>query len=224
MIAVTLGDIVVPMWLCTLAAVGLAGLAAVILIVRGLWALRQDDRGAPDPRRPLAPQLRPGDCLLYRAKGIYGLLISLKTWHAVAHCEAYLGAGQSVASRDGIGVGQYPLREAQLWYVLRPQMPPFAVFPAQVRFEREWRGQGYDWCGLLRFAWRAEVSTLRFNNKQFCSEFLTRWYRAGGLDPFNHEDADAIAPSTFLQSNCFTVFEVLADGTVAPRAEVVDVA
>lgn len=156
---------------------------------------------------PIVDQLQAGDCLLYLPKGPYGFLIAIKTWHEIAHCEGYVGGGESVASRDGIGVGRYPLREAQLRYVMRP-IVPFDVAAAQQRFDREWRGQGYDYFGLLRFAWRAPVGRTRFNNKQFCSELLTRWYRAGGVDPFNGDDADAIAPKDFVQATVFRRFDV----------------
>lgn len=144
--------------------------------------------------------LQPGDCLLYApGKGLFGWIISLKTWHSIAHCEGYLGQGLSVASRDGLGVGMYPFREAGLSAVWRP-IVPFDQVRAQHWF---WsvNGQKYDWLGLLRFAWRAKVRN--DGNKQFCSEFLTRWYRAGGIDPFNGEDADAIPPYLFGVSSMF---------------------
>jgi len=41
--------------------------------------------------------------------------------------------------------------------------------------------------------------------KMFCSEFLTRWYRSGGFQPFSIEqDADRVAPAQFVQSAEFT--------------------
>jgi len=160
--------------------------------------------------------LQRGDCLLYAPKGFFGWVISLKTWHAVAHCECYVGTGLSVASRDGIGVGQFDWRRDGLKYVLRPNQP-IDLFAALARFDSEWRGQGYDFMGLLRFGWREPVSLFRFQNKQFCSEFLCRFYRAGGIDPFNGEDADSIAPFQYLLSPCFDVYEVSADGELTPR-------
>lgn len=148
--------------------------------------------------------LRPGDALLYKpgAWSLSGWIISLKTWHATAHCEGYLGDGYSVASRDGIGVGCYPFRDDKLSMVLRPNVPPFDLAKAQTWF---WSvdGQKYDWMGLLRFGWRSEVRN--DGDKMFCSEFLTRWYRRGGLDPFPREDADAVAPFEFKLSPVFSV-------------------
>ena len=151
--------------------------------------------------------LQPGDALLYGPKGAYGWIIAIKTWHAVSHCEGFIGDGEAVASRDGVGVGIYAFRRDRLTHVLRPRVP-FDLERAMREFHFHWRGQGYDWLGLLRFAWRAPITPVRFENKQFCSELLTRWYRAGGLDPFNGEDADAIAPFQFRLSNCFEVIHV----------------
>ena len=142
------------------------------------------------------PALQLGDCLLYGPVGWTGWIISLKTWHAVAHCETYIGAGCSVASRDGLGVDTYPVREAQLIHVLRPAAI-FNVSAALRWHEAVAKGQGYDWLGLLRFAWRAKVVPDALDNRQFCSEYTTRFYRAGGLDPFNGHDADAMVVSRF---------------------------
>ena len=153
--------------------------------------------------------LLPGDNLLYKPKGLFGYIISVKTWHKVAHIEVYVGKGQSVASRDGIGVGIYPLRTDGLIYVLRPK-EPFLLIAAMDTFRRQYQGQGYDWLGLLRFAWRQPVDPVRFNNKQFCSEFATRFDRDGGLiNLFNGEDADAIAPFQFLLDSSFHKYGVV---------------
>lgn len=154
--------------------------------------------------------LRPGDCLLYRAKGVFGWIISIKTWSEIGHVEVFVGKGESVASRDGIGVGRFPLRLAQLAYVLRPRSDvgqTFSLPDALTWFELV-KGQKYDWFGLLRFAWRSQFVPGDPDNKQFCSEFATRFYRKGGLDPFNGADADARPPSEFLLSNVYTVVRV----------------
>jgi hypothetical protein len=158
--------------------------------------------------------LKPGDNLLYRPKGFYGMLIAFKTWHDIAHCEVYVGDGKSVASRDGIGVGLYELRENQLAWILRPKEPVLLAL-AMDKFRRVYQGQGYDYLGLLRFAWREPVSKIRFENKQFCSEFDTRFDRDMGMkDLFNGEDADAIVPFQFLLDPGFDKYEVTKDGEV----------
>lgn len=160
----------------------------------------------------LRDQLKPGDVLLYSPKGIFGWIIRVKTWHKVAHCEVYVGHGESVASRDGIGVGRYPLRTAQLTAVCRMKpdairdaagtILPFNLFKALVWFERM-KGTSYGWGDLLNFA--------GFNVDAWgivCSPFCAKFLRAGGLDPFNGEPAQKIAPFQFELSNCFEVFDV----------------
>lgn len=149
-------------------------------------------------------ELSPGDCLMYAPQGIWSVLIAVKTWNWVSHCEAYVGDGYSVASRDGIGIGRYPLRTKGLVKVLTPN-GPFELAAAAKWFETV-RGQKYDWIGLLRFLVWCRIGTDR-NDKMFCSEFLTRWYRAGGMDPFNKNDADSVAPATFLYSRCFEAYD-----------------
>lgn len=144
--------------------------------------------------------LRPGDCLLYRPKAgsVFGWLIARKTWHNVSHCELYTGNGRSVASRDGIGVGAYPWRRAELAYVLRPA--DGLDWAAFWKWFRTVNGQKYDWLGLLRFAYTKSGSTGN-NEKQFCSEFMARAYRYLNARVFSDvEDADAVVPASFLLS------------------------
>lgn len=151
----------------------------------------------------MQPDLKPGDCLLYRPTGLFGWIISLKTWHSIGHSEVYIGGGYSLASRDGVGVGRYPTRWNELGVVLRPTHP-LNLTSALAWFFNVANGQKYDWLGLLRFAWRSKVKSDKRDNRMFCSEFLTRFYRQAGMDPFNGEDADGIAPFEFLLSNSFT--------------------
>jgi len=148
--------------------------------------------------------LKSGDFLLYRPTGFFGWIITIKTWHKIGHCECYIGDGYSVASRTGIGVGTYPFRADELAEVLRfkPEYK-FKLNSALTWFLRVAKGQGYDWLGLLRFAWGSDYTKGDKNNKQFCSEFLTRFARAGGVDPFNNDDADAIPPFMFADSPVF---------------------
>ena len=80
-------------------------------------------------KEPFNPALlKEGDCLLYKPSGIFGWIISIKTWHAIGHCEGFLGTDLigrrwSVASRDGLGVNTYELRTKDLALVLRPIQP-----------------------------------------------------------------------------------------------------
>jgi uncharacterized protein YycO len=144
--------------------------------------------------------LKPGDCLLYRASGFFGHLISLKTWSHFSHVEVYIGNNKSVASRDGIGVNEYTLRLENLGFILRPNRD-FNIKKALKWFHDIAKGQRYDWKGILVFTLAAKQGSL---DRMFCSEFATRFYRNGDFNPFNiNYNADRIAPSNFLISPNF---------------------
>jgi len=54
-------------------------------------------------------------------------------------------------------------------------------------------------------------------DRMMCSEFATRFYRAGGFEPFSmFEDADMVAPATFLVSPHFDHYQVDKAGFVTP--------
>lgn len=147
------------------------------------------------------PNLKPGDVLLYTGSGWFSRLIQMKTWSRYSHVEVYDGNGASVASRDGIGVGRYPVRFDGLRVILRP-LPAFDPAPARAWFTTV-DGQPYDWFGLLCFTNAKRQG--KENWKQFCSEFATRYLRKGGVDPFNGYDADGIAPGEFMKSAALVV-------------------
>ena len=141
----------------------------------------------------LVPRLYPGDCLLYSPVGFFGWVIATKTWHKVAHCEIYNGPlpdMRSWASRDGIGVNLYPFRDTQLAYVLRPRS--IALDKARA-WAKPLIGTKYGWLELMNF-----VGVKRSDGGMFCSQFLTLFYRAGGMNLFPEDDAARIAPFQFL--------------------------
>lgn len=140
--------------------------------------------------------LLPGDVLLYKAKGLYGRIIAIKTWHPIGHVEVYIGNGFSVASRDGKGTGTYPLRLSELDTVCRP-LVPFDVLRAMTWFQAQ-PHRDYGWADLLQFI-GMNVDT----DGIVCSPFATEFSRAGGLDPFNNEPAVRIAPFQFALSTCY---------------------
>lgn len=153
---------------------------------------------------------QPGDVLLFSRGGFFGRIIRFKTWSAVSHVEVvHIGgtandAPMVVASRNGIGVGYYPIDEHGLYAVLRP-INPFDPVRAWAWF-RTVNGQQYDWLGLLAFT-SAKLQG-RENGRMFCSEFAVRYLRAGGVEPFTPStDADAVAPGEFLKSGAFTRVE-----------------
>ena len=156
--------------------------------------------------REMAGQLRPGDHLLYGpGRSLVNRIICVKTWSPVSHIEIHVGNGRSVASRNGIGVGDYPIRLGDLAFILRPLAPGLAqgVPRAQAWFMRDANGQRYDWLGLMVFFLAVHRGS---KDRMFCSEFATRWDRHAGIRAIApHWDADAVAPGDFLQSPAFDV-------------------
>jgi cell wall-associated NlpC family hydrolase len=134
--------------------------------------------------------LREGDCLLYKPASVFGWIIKLKTWHPISHVEVYAGDGKSWASRDGKGVGLYPYRDSGLVGVYRPTVE--LDLPALRAYGVKMLGTPYGWADLLAF-----VGVTKDFKGIICSTFVTLLYRAGGFDPFNGEDALAIAPFEF---------------------------
>jgi cell wall-associated NlpC family hydrolase len=144
--------------------------------------------------------LRPGDVLLYRPKGVFGWIIRLKTWHPIAHVEIYLGNQQSAASRDGVGVGLYPLRLEGLAHVVRPKLPFDAA--KALAFTEGMKGTPYGWLDLLNFG------SISIDTKGIvCSPFVTLLLRDNGIPVFGDEPANLVAPFQFLTS------ELLSDVT-----------
>lgn len=161
----------------------------------------------------MQPPVMPGDVLLYSRNGFFSRLIRIKTWSRISHCEGAISPWRTVASRDGQGVNEYPISLDGLAYVLRPARR--LDLQAAMAWFQTVQGQGYDWLGLLAFfaaKWQGKE-----NGKMFCSEFLVRWLRAGGLEPFTPiTDADAVAPGEFLKSPLFLV--IWKEGEISEEA------
>ncbi len=154
--------------------------------------------------------LRPGDIMLYRPKGVIGWLIASRTWSNWAHVEVYIGGGWSVASRDGVGVAQYPVRFSELGKVLRPIETP--------NFERgmDWfhavaDGQKYDYLAILRFLLPHFIKRDLDWDRQICSSLAVRFLRNCGINVVATDaDADLVAPSDIAKSPATTL--VWSDG------------
>ena len=145
---------------------------------------------------PIIPVLKPGDCLLYSMPDIVDWAIEFHTAGPVAHVEVYVGEPQqAVASRNGIGVGKYPLRVDGLAAVLRPK-DPFDLTAAMAWFETV-NGYGYDFAGLLS---SLTPDTVTVPGHLFCSAFATLFYRAGAFDAANAEcPPNKVWPVDFLK-------------------------
>lgn len=129
---------------------------------------------------PTADQLQPGDVLLYDTPDDLVDWIITRTGPA-AHVEFYEGNRQSLASRNGIGVGRYDLRLAGLIGVVRLDVD-YATLQAFVAEFSKWfetvKGDGYDWQGLLGFI---EVKDMEAAKHLFCSAFLAAGFAAAAL-------------------------------------------
>lgn len=140
-------------------------------------------------------EIRAGDVLCYRGRGLFSWAIMVKTWAEVSHVELANSGASAFASRDGKGVHTYAidLDPARLYAVLRPVQ---AVDMEAVRaFHSRCIGQKYDVWGLFRFFTWGKQSF----DKQFCSEYVVRLLRHGGVEPFTPEtDADLVSPGMML--------------------------
>lgn len=137
--------------------------------------------------------IEPGDVLLYKPKGIYGLLIRIKTWHPISHVEIYLGNGVSSASRDGLGVNLYPWRLTELAAILRPK-GRFNCAQAKT-FTQAHAGTPYGWWDLFNFiGWKVDTKGI------VCSPWVTEVLRDNGFPVFNDEPSNLIAPFEFLDT------------------------
>lgn len=124
------------------------------------------------------PHLQPGDILLYGGTDLVSRAIQFRTWSDVSHIEIFIGDGQSVASRNGIGVGRYPLRTEGLRRVYRVK----ACFDFEKAMRWFWTVDKtpYGWADLLRF-YLIDVPTRGL----ICSEFADLFFRNGDLPLFN---------------------------------------
>ena len=144
--------------------------------------------------------LMPGDVLLYAPSSFFGRAIAWMTSGNVSHVEVYKGGGISYASRDGLGVEEYPLRTEQLCGVLRSREPLDMTRMASTFANL--KGHGYDWSAIAKFASGGKLQGGL--GKEICSEFATIVLRAAGMHRlFGAETPDSIAPRDFEKSDLF---------------------
>lgn len=150
--------------------------------------------------------LKPGDILLYRPKGFIGWAIAWRTFSNWSHVEVYAGGGWAVASRDGVGVAQYPVRFSELGRVIRPYETPNMV-RGMDWFHAVADGQKYDWLSILRFMAPHWITRDLDFNRMVCSTCAVRFLRALGIDVVAKDaDADIVAPSDIAKTAAGEVF------------------
>lgn len=155
--------------------------------------------------------LQPGDCLLYQGSSVFSWLIRAKTWSYISHVEVFIGNGRALASRDGEGVSNYPLRESGLVEILRPN-EPFDL-NAGIQWYGTVKGAPYDWKQLFTFM-KAGRKQLEDETAFFCSEFANAFYRKCGVRAFSKTyPSSAVSPGMFRASPHFdTVWSSLPGG------------
>lgn len=146
--------------------------------------------------------LMPGDCIVDMPDWWNPIddIISLKTWTKCCHTRVYVG-GDKVVQAILKGVNIYPFEVNGIGGVLEPTFP-FDLPAALGWFYSRAQGQKYDVWSLFKFySWGRSQSNPK---AMICSEFATRFYRAGGGVPFNPDaDADMISPAQFCQTSAF---------------------
>ena len=126
----------------------------------------------------LPADLRVGDILLYDEPDIVDDVIAIKTGDDVAHIEIYAGLGQSWASRNGIGVNQYPFRSHGLMYIRRPIQS--IDIRAVLVWVKPYIGSPYGFGDIL-----ASVDIVTKWNGLDCSHFAASLMEAGGCPQFD---------------------------------------
>lgn len=143
--------------------------------------------------------LEPADHLIYSGFSPFDLLIEVKTAALAAHIEIYIGDGQSVASRNGIGVNQYPLRTKGLQYVLRPRF--MLNLPKAMEWFETVKGTPYGWWDLLNFVDPFDYIT---SNGMICSQFAAEFDRNADMQWFADEwPTGKVSPRDFLVTNAY---------------------
>ena len=157
--------------------------------------------------------LQPGDILLFAPSSFFGYAISWLTAGRVSHVEIYKGGGISYASRDGIGVDEYPLRVSGLYQVLRSR-PRLNMGAMAIEFKKH-KGHAYDYGTIVKFIcfgrvpkWVGMMGTtarvLSFgkvgwkSHAEVCSEIGAFLLRASGLSNiFGSVREDEVSPRDY---------------------------
>jgi hypothetical protein len=139
--------------------------------------------------------LRPGHILLYKPSSFFGRVIARFSKYPISHVEMYKGGGISYASRDGLGVAQYELREEDLAYVLESTFPLDMARVAKAFAGKD--GDPYDWGTIVKHI--SERISEGAPHSEVCSELVTYLARVGGaFSLFGVDPPDRVKPADFL--------------------------
>lgn len=162
----------------------------------------------------LGVDLQPGDVLLYQGTGFFSWAIRVKTFSPISHVELWRGEG-AYASRDGEGVGTYPLRVTDLHTILRPLVPLSPTeWQAIDGAHHGYTGSTYDWWGLFGF-FRPSLGVGN-DARAFCSEHVARLFKLAGRPLFGlNYPSDKVTPGMFLAT---PLLDVVWQDTPRPRS------
>jgi hypothetical protein len=123
--------------------------------------------------------LQVADLLLYSTPELVDDIIEWKTGDNVAHIEVYVGNGLAWASRNGVGVNEYPFRDTGLVYVRRPKLLPDMI-EARKWFEDGVRHLPYGFCDIL-----ATMNIKSSGRGVDCSHFVAAFCEIAGCSQFD---------------------------------------
>ena len=139
----------------------------------------------------LSKIIRPGDILLYDRSGWMNAFIRFKRGEKFSHAAIASQPGFVLEAIQGDVLDERPIRWDGLAGIYR--LTEDFDYEAGYDWFLTVRGQGYDWVGLLSFAFAKFQG--RTNHKMFCSEFVARFFAKLGRPLFSPiTDADAVSP------------------------------
>lgn len=161
-------------------------------------------------------QIRHGDVLLFRGRGLFSCIIKRRTRSTYSHAALafWIGSRLMLAeSREGQGVRLLPLSAAVrdvAVHVYRPRQPLLAR-EADVVFDRALSllGQAYGWHEIGRIAlslipgWPAPTWSPRDDrpsSSPICSQYVSICYRAAGRDLVPNLDDGSTTPGDLSRS------------------------
>jgi hypothetical protein len=137
--------------------------------------------------------LQIGDIMLYSTSDIVDELIEWKEADNVAHIEIYMGNNFSWASRNGIGINEYPTRLSGLVEVRQPS-GIFDIADATQWFNNGVKGAPYGFGDILDVL-GIKVDFLRGID---CSHFAAALCEVGNIPQFDSTYAkNTLTPSDF---------------------------
>ena len=155
-------------------------------------------------------EMKVGDAILFKGKGILGKIISFATRSEYTHCGCYIGNGEIVESDWG-GVQVNNIEGRNDFDVYTHNKANYRQRRDAVRWMLDQKGKGYDYRGLvgigLSLLRGCKRNKLDQKDKYWCSELLADGYIKAHIEAgFNH-NTWITAPKDFANPEYFTKSE-----------------